>query len=152
MSLTGLELIKAYRANPEQYLPMVDRTGETPARNEYGEYNIGWNAGLLEENRPYFVECWAVDQITMLTIYVSTKGIEDKTAEELDQWFQEIGYFSYRDKKYYPAEIRTFNNPKGDEFFSINITVGVEDGPGLIDGAPILPWSILNEYNREAAE
>ena len=31
MKLTGLELIKAYRNYPERYLPMPDRTGQTPS-------------------------------------------------------------------------------------------------------------------------
>ena len=147
--LSGLELIKSYRTNPDRYLPMLDHTEEVPGRNEYGEVNIGWNAGLLEENRPYFAECWAVDQMTMLTINVSAKGIEEKTAEEIDQWFQNIGYYSYRGDKRYPATIRKEKYPNGEEFFIINLLVGAEDEPALIDGAPILPWSVLNKYNRE---
>ena len=149
MSLSGLELIKAYRANPEQYLPMMDHTWEMPAVNEYGEVNIGWYAGLLEENRPFFAVCWAVDHMTTLTIYVSAKGIEDKTAEELDQWFQDIGYFSYRDQEHYPADVQTFGNPADGEFFMLTIGVGIDGEPALIDGAPVEPWSVLNEYNRE---
>ena len=149
MTLSGLELIRSYRENPELYLPMLDRKKEVPARNEYGEHNIGWNAGLLEDNRPYFAECWAMDQITSLTIYVTTKGIEGKTAEEMDRWFQDIGYYSYRDKDHHTARLDTFKNPDGDEFYIITVTVGVDEEPALIDGAPIYPWSILNEYNRE---
>ena len=150
MKLSGLELIKDYREHPEKYLPMIDHTGQTPERNEYGEVNIGWNAGLLEENRPFFVECWTVDHITMLTIYVSAKGIENKTPDELDRWFQDIAYYSYRDtgEDYGPPEVRTFTNPQKDEFFSINIGVGVDEEPALIEGALIKPWSVLNEYNR----
>ena len=34
MSLSGLELIKSYRANPERYLPMIDYTMEMPAINQ----------------------------------------------------------------------------------------------------------------------
>ena len=148
MKLSGLELIKSYRANPEHYLPMLDRTEEVPSKNEYGEVNIGWNAGLLEENRPYFAECWAVDHITSLTIYVSTKGIEEMTAEEMDRRFQDIGYYSYRDKDHKKPFLDKFNW-HGNEFFTFNITVGVDEEPALIDGALICPWSILNDYNRE---
>jgi hypothetical protein len=148
MKLEGLDLIKEVRANPDRYLPMVDHTEEVPHRNEYGDVNIGWNAGLLESNRPYFVECWAADGITMLTIFVSTKGIEQKTPDELTRWFLDIGYFSFTDGGYQTAEIGTFTNPEGAEFFSINIAVGVGDNPALIDGAPIYPWKTLNEYNR----
>lgn len=149
--LSGLELIKDYRRNPDRYLPMLVPTEEMPGRNEYGEVNIGWNAGLLEENRPYFVECWAVDQMTMLTISVSAKGIEEKTAEEIDRWFQDIGYYRYRGDKRYPARITKEKYPNGEEFFIINLLVGGEEEPAQIDGAPIFPWSVLNKYNRETS-
>ena len=148
--LNGLDLIKAYREDPEKYLPFTDHTDEMPSRNKYGEVNIGWYAGLLEENRPFFAECWAVDQITMLTIYVSAEGIEDKTAAELDQWFQQIGYYSYRNTDHSHPDVRTFPDKKGNTFFSINIAVGIDDEPALIDGARIIPWRVLNEYNRES--
>ena len=149
MKLSGLELIKAYRENPDNYLPMIDHKEEVPRRNEYGEVNIGWNAGLLEENRPYFAECWSADQITTLTIYVSSKGIREKTAEELDRWFQDIGYYRYKDADYGPAYVMPFENPDGNEFFMISVTVGIDDEPARITGAPVIPWSVLNEYNRE---
>ncbi len=151
MKLSGLEMIKTYRANPDHYLPMIDHREEVPGRNKYGEVNIGWNAGLLEENRPYFAECWAADHITTLTIYVSAKGIEDKTAEELDRWFQNIGYYSYKDPGYAPAYVVSFKRPDGNEFFMITVTVGIDDEPVRIDGAPIIPWRVLNEYNRETS-
>jgi len=148
MELTGLNLVKDYRAHPEKYLPMIDHTEHVPRRNEYGDVNIGWNAGLLEENRPYFVECWAADGITMLTIFISTRGIEDKTPDELTKWFLDIGYFSFVDGGYQTAEIGTFTNPEGNTFFSINIAVGVEDEPARIEGAQIYPWSVLNSFNK----
>lgn len=148
MKLEGLELIKDFRENPDKYLPAIVHTGEVPAINEYGERNIGWYAGLLEENRIFFAENWCVDQITMLTIFVSTKGIEDKTEEELIQWIQDIGYFTPRKGNEPTVEVKTFKNKSGDEFYSINITVGIDDEPGQIDGAPIYGWAVLNEYNR----
>ena len=71
-------------------------TEQMPERNEYGEVNIGWWAGLIDERRTFFSECWAVDGITMLTIVVSTEGIEDKTPEQLDEMFQKAGYYKQR--------------------------------------------------------
>jgi hypothetical protein len=84
----------------------------------------------------------------MLTIFVSTKGIEQKMPDELTRWFLDIGYFSFTDGGYQTAEVGTFKNPAGEEFFSVNIAVGVGDEPAWIDGAPIYPWEVLNEYNR----
>lgn len=150
--LTGLDFIKEYRAHPERYLPFVDRTGETPSQNEYVEINIGWNAGLLSDGRPFFTECWAVDQITMLTFYFSTKDIENITPEEMDKLLLDSGYFTYRNPDHALPTISSFgrlSNSRYDEFYSVGITVGVDEEPALIDGAPIISWNKLNEYNRE---
>lgn len=147
--LTGLDFIKEYRRNPDKYLPFVDRTEQTPRRNEYGEVNIGWNAGLLKDGRPFFAECWAVDQITMLTLYFSTIGIENKTPEEIDSILLESGYFTYREVDHHLPSVDTFGRDGKDEFYSIGIAVGVEDEPARIDGAPIFSWDALNKYNQE---
>lgn len=40
----------------------------------------------------------------------------------------------------------------GKEFFVINLTVGVEDEPAMIDGGWIESWDNLNEYNRKIQE
>ncbi len=151
MMLSGLELIKSYRMNPGYYLPILDHTEEVPGRNEYGEFNIGWNAGLLEENRPFFAECWAADQMTMLTINVSAKGIEEKTRDEIDRCFQDVGYYSYRGERQYPANVEKVEYPDGEEYFIVNLLLGTEDEPSLVNGARVLPWSLLNEYNRETS-
>ena len=88
----------------------------------------------------------------MLTIFVSAKGIEQKTPDELTRWFLDVGYFSFTDGGYQTAEVATFTNSAGESFFSINFVIGVEDEPARIDGASILPWEILNECNRTAAK
>ena len=31
--------------------------------------DIGWNEGILSDGRPYRAECWAEDQVTMLTFF-----------------------------------------------------------------------------------
>ena len=149
--LSGLELIKAYRTNPDHFLPMFDHTEEVPIRNEYGEVNLGWYAGLLEENRPFFADCWAADHITWLAIHVSAKGIEGKTAEELCRWFQDIGYFRFNDDNPSTPNVTTNKKPNGDEFFMMSLCVGIDDEPALITGAAIIPWSVLNEYNRKTS-
>ena len=139
MMLKELELIKDYREHPEKNLPMPDRTGQTPRRNEYGELNIAWTAGLIEENRPYFAEAWAVDGITMLTFYFSSKGIEDRTENELLQLALGTYMFRFRDGSPETAEISKYPDQQGNEFFAVNITVSDGDKPALADVAPMIP-------------
>ena len=133
--LIGMDLIRAYDKHPENFLPMNKPANEVPPRNEYGEVNIGWYAGLLDENRPFFAECWAVDGMTLLTMFVSTLGIENETPEELEQRFLDRGY----------PEVRKFA-ADGNEFYSINVTVGVDDEPAVIEGASIFSWNVYNKY------
>ncbi len=148
MELRGLELIRDYRKNPGKYLPMKDFTEQVPGKSEDGGVNISWYAGLLEERRPFFAETWAVDQITMLTIYVSTEGIENITADELGQWFQDIGYIGFDDEIVKPT-VRIIEDHKGNRFFSINICIGIDDDPPRVKGGAGWGWPILNRFNRE---
>ena len=150
MKLHGIKLIEAYREHPEQFYPMYPVTEQMPDRNEYGEVNIGWWAGLLDEKRPFFAECWAVYGITMFTLIVSAEGIEEKTAEELDAWFQEVGYYRQKNPGSNLPRVDKFTGKDGHEYFTINLAVGVEEEPAKIEGGRIEPWSILNEYNQNA--
>jgi len=152
MILHGIKLIEDYRKHPDKYLPLYYPTGQTPERNEYDEVNIGWWAGLLDEKRPFFAECWAVDGITMLTIAVSTEGIEDITVEDLDKMFQDAEYYKQREPGQNLPHVDTFISKEGHKLYSINLTVGVEDEPARIDGGWIDPWAILNEYNLYTSE
>lgn len=63
-------------------------------------------------------------------------------------WFQEIGYYKPRKQTYAP-DIRTFRDREGNEFCSINIVVGDEEDT-YIEGAPIIAYSVLNEYNQNS--
>lgn len=146
--MNGIEVLEVYHKSTD-WFPIISSAEWTklPKANEYCEKEIGWNAGMLDEKRPFFATCWAVDQITMLTVYVSNKGIEDKTAEEMDQWLQEIGYYKGRDEHRTP-EMVSFEDEKGNGFFSINIVVGIEDSDAYIDGGHIFPYRVLFEYNK----
>ena len=143
--LIGMDLIRAYDKHPENFLPMNKPDNEVPPRNEYDETNIGWYAGLLDEKRPFFAECWAVDGITVLTMFVSTLGIENETPEELEQRFLDRGYYRKREGADRAPAVRKFS-ADGNEFYSINVTVGVDDEPAVIEGAYILSWNTYNKY------
>lgn len=48
-----------YDAEKDKYLPLIDKYNiETPDRNEFDDVNIGWYAGIVEANRPFYAECW----------------------------------------------------------------------------------------------
>ena len=75
--MNALDNLMEYRNNPEKYLPLIDHDSKFfPSREETDDVNIGWDCGFIGK-RPYFLECWATDGITMITIFLSTTGIED---------------------------------------------------------------------------
>ena len=85
-----IRFLKEYRAHPEKYFPLIDHAWKCFAEKDTGEnpwddpeYNIGWNAGVIGGNRPFFLECRATCGITVLTYFVSVKGIEEYGEAEL---------------------------------------------------------------------
>ena len=55
MNMKGLEVLKKFKTGESAWLPLIDYAYSViPPKNEYGEVNIGWNAGILENNRPFF--------------------------------------------------------------------------------------------------
>ncbi|MDO4961348.1 MAG: hypothetical protein Q4E57_05790 [Eubacteriales bacterium] len=147
--LKGLDVIKAYRTGKTGWLPMRDKKEQVSSgMNEYDEYDIGWNAGVIDGNRPYFVECWHTSGITTLTIYVTTKDLGDLTHKQLADRFVEIGYYTPRENAYTP-EIRVIHDDDGNEYLSINIVAIYKDEP-YIEGGAIYDYYILNKYNRQS--
>ena len=143
--LSGLDLIKAYRDDPGKFFPMVDHPGQMPAVNTYGEKNLGWNAGIINGNRPWFVECWDWEGLTMLTFYISSEGLENLSAEDLSEMLQETGYYRENDpvRKH---EVQTFNDRSGNGFYSLTVRVSYGEDV-FIEGGNIYRWELLNEYN-----
>ncbi len=130
---------------------MVDHADKVfPRRSEYGEVNLGWNAGEYERGRPFFAECWAEGGMTMLTIFVSAQGMEETTAEQLDEHFRRIGFYKAVSEDR-GMECLRFKDGAGNVFFSLNLLVGEEDDVCL-KGAPILPYSELNALNGGKTE
>ena len=148
--MKGLEVLKKFKTGESGWLPLIDYAYSViPPKNEYGEVNIGWNAGILENKRLFFSVCWATDGITMLTMYLSAKGIEDYTGPQIEKLFVDLGY--YKPKPGHECNssggLLKFSDKNGNKFFSFNVVVGVEDEPAEIEGGNIYSLSLLNEHN-----
>ena len=148
-----IRFLEEYRTHPEKYLPMTDHAWKQFEKVDYGEnwyddpwYNLGWDAGLAEGNRPYFLECWATCGITMLTYFVSMKGIEDASKEDLVRMLTEARLFRVVNPEGPGTAVMKFEDDHGNEFYSINVTVDVEDEL-YVEGGRWYPFGPLNEYN-----
>ena len=133
--------------HPEKYYPLVDHnTWKFDSRTKSGDVNIGWNIGVLDGNRPWFAECWARDQITMLTYFISAKGMEEAKTEDLVRLLEGGHLVTFLDREHPRVSVMKFEDDSENVFFSINITVGYEDET-YIKGGRIFPYGPLNEYN-----
>ena len=149
-----IRFLEEYRTHPEKYLPMTDHAWKQFEKVDYGEnwyddpwYNLGWDAGLAEGNRPYFLECWATCGITMLTYLISAEGIGEYGVPEMLAMLEKAKLVKILDPSEPRTDVRKYTDGSGKEFFSVNIVVGDEDGTYVI-GGKMYPFRALNEYNR----
>ena len=99
-------------------------------------------------NRPFFLECWATCGITMLTYFVSVKGIEDYGETELLKMLEEARLVKVRDPENPRTTAVKVKDGHGNEFFSVNIVCGDEEGT-YTTGGEIISYRSLNALNGE---
>ena len=146
-----LAFLDEYKNNRDKYLPLIDHAWKIfPDRTDLGDVNVGWSVGLIDGNRPYFGECWA-QGITVLTYFISTKGIEDYSVEDIEKMLADNNIVCYVGERKYPTSVKKFKDGNQTEFYSINILVCDDDGT-YIDGGIIYSFNRLNEYNKRSMD
>ena len=109
--------------------PKPDRSDQTQnfiKSEENPAIDLGWSEGYLSDNRPYRVECWAEFQVTMLTFFFSTDGMEnysDLMFKELLSREKLVQFVS--DNPYVSA--KPFTDASGNDMWSVNVVIGTED-------------------------
>ena len=148
-----IKMLSMFRLNPDKFLPIVDHAWKVFPEEDRGtewyddkEVNIGWDTGLLGADRPYFLECWAANGITMLTYFVSVIGMEDASTEDLVRLLTDARLFRLLDPEQPRTSVMKFEDDHENVFFSINVTVGIEDET-YVEGGTVYPFGPLNEYN-----
>ena len=102
--------------------------------NDY--LDVGWYGGILSDGRPFRVEYWYWEEMSVLTYFMSTRGIEKVT----DSYFKELLVdeglltFLHRDPVLKAKKIR---DASGNEMWSINVAVGDEDELFITGDLPI---------------
>ena len=143
---SAIECLKEYRENKDKYLPLIDHETEYfLSRTEFDDVNIGWDMGFIGD-RPYFLECYAAEGITMITIFLSSIGLERASDYDLERLLIDNKIYEPLDD-YESPECPRFLDDKGNEFFSVNVFVGFEDEPARVKGGRLTPFSVLNELN-----
>ena len=50
--------------------------------------DVGYLEGVFSDERPYRVECWAIDDVRMATIYFSDRNLKKMTKEDLANYLE----------------------------------------------------------------
>ncbi|MGH7647741.1 MAG: hypothetical protein ACREND_06460 [Gemmatimonadaceae bacterium] len=108
---------------------------------ENDQIDIGWNEGVLSDGRPYRIELWAQDQITSVTVFLSTEGIETYSNHQFFELLEKehIVWWTPGAKK--SAYALPLDDASGNPMWSINVVIGADDGPPVADAVPVLPYS-----------
>jgi hypothetical protein len=76
--------------------PQIDRGNFIPVPHE----DMGWSEGQFKNGRPFRVECWAQNEYTYLTFFLSVQGIEGATENDLKDMLVSDGIVDFDDDKF----------------------------------------------------
>ena len=129
-------------ASPDRSKQIVHST-----KDEDGVIDIGWCDGVLSDGRAYRAEMWAQDQMSMLTIFFSTKGMEEFDAEQIRRLIQLEGLVSFVENGEDHCTALKFTDDAGNEVWSVNVILGDDEKTFLTKSIPIFPYSKIGEPN-----
>lgn len=119
--------------------PQVDRSDFVPNFNgRAGDdvVDVGWAEGLLNDGRPYRLECWAMAGSTGVTLFLAEAGLESGGPLEINALLETSGVIT----NYIPQEISVlrFVDPAGTPCLSISYLVASEDDEFFAEAHPPL--------------
>lgn len=134
----------------EYKYPMVDRSEfverSMTVHRASSVVNIGYAEGLLSDERPFRLECWAEDQITNITIFVSILGIEHFSPKDVINFLETERLFRRRVDDIY-GSVLLYKEDNGNEFWSVSLVVGDEENTYL-DFTQITKWDAQYRKNK----
>ena len=131
--------------------PKPDRSKFKPSSDmtqEDYQLDIAWGEGTLSDGRPFRMECWAASQMTFLTYFMSTLGIENLTNEGLKELLEREQIVDFYDEKFRfggftgcNVDAKKVIDASENEMWSITIIIGDEDGTYANNVVPLLRYN-----------
>ena len=118
--------------------PKPDRTRLTPNRvktDANDTLDIGWAEGVMQDGRPWRAEAWCQDQVTFLTFFFSSLGIEKATNDRLTTLLEVEGLVRFVGEEKY-VEGRLTRDDAGHDIWEVVVVVG--DDELYVDASPAL--------------
>ena len=129
--------------------PIPDRTSQ-PVRSmkdEDGMIDIGWCEGILSDGHAFRAELWAQDQISSLTLFFSTIGLETLEQDAMKHFVEKEGLVTFKKSGPNYCQAALFRDDGGNQVWSVNMVVGDEDETFIDNSIPIFPYSKVGEPN-----
>jgi len=132
-----------FAAEGSQEYPKPDRSQHPPnftksADNE--QVDIGWAEGYLDDGRVIRAECWAQDQVTCITFFLSTISLEELDPDSVVALLEAEGLFRFAGSDRYASATKIFDD-SGNEMWSVNLVVGDEERTFVDDSLVLTPYS-----------
>lgn len=114
--------------------PAPDRSDFTPNAHtddpRLPEGDLGTSAGVFPDGRPYRIEFWFTEGITLMTIFFSTGGIEQAPAAELLERVKPLLEAADTDEAWRrlgESDAKRMIDGAGNEMFSLTFVVRMPD-------------------------
>jgi hypothetical protein len=106
--------------------PAPDRSDYLPGSEaQNGIHDIGWAEGTFSDNRPYRAECWAQDQITMLTFFFSVLELPIVSNADAAALLEREHLVFFQSARY--VQVGRVTDAAGNDLWSVNVVIGDED-------------------------
>jgi hypothetical protein len=86
--------------------------------------NIGYNEGVLSDERPYRLELWSSYGVLNATIFISSIDLTDKSVEDIKRYIEKEKLIEIIEDKIFITEVEDVEDNK---FFSINVPLESND-------------------------
>ena len=109
--------------------PKPDRSNQVQnfVKSEENEaLDLGWNEGFLSDGRPYRVECWAESQVTILTFFFSTTGMESYSDLMFKELLSKENFVQFVTDNPQVSAMPVTDASEND-MWSVNVVIGTED-------------------------
>jgi hypothetical protein len=119
--------------------PKVDRSDYTlNFDSEMGDAptDIGWAEGVLQDGRPYRMECWGLAGSTGVTVFMPSEGIAAFDVAQVNALLEASRVITTLAPQ--ELSLHHFSDPAGTPCVSISYIVANEDDDHIIQAHPLL--------------
>jgi hypothetical protein len=135
---------KFRKPDRSDYTPNFTKTAENDA------LDIGWGEGVLSDGRAYRVEAWAQDQVTSVSIFLPTAGIENMSNDQFVDLLEREELIAWEPGARKSAYARPLMDSSGAPIWSVNVVIGADDQLFANDAFRLLPYAALEPNSQSS--